>query len=122
MGREYGQATTDTRALTTALNCVSQQRVTIDNSLTQRTAALGSDHHGEDSVDRGADGPDAGWPGDSGQTAISIEGAEDGTRIGDCAAWIGKSFRQVAGSDCSQLLASSLLLPAGFPLSSTMER
>jgi flagellar hook-associated protein 3 FlgL len=33
------QATTDTQALTAALNYVSQQRVTIDNSVTQLTAA-----------------------------------------------------------------------------------
>ena len=33
------QAVTDTGALSTALNYVSQQRVTIDNSITQTTAA-----------------------------------------------------------------------------------
>ena len=33
------QAVNDTEALSTALNYVSQQRVTIDNSITQLTAA-----------------------------------------------------------------------------------
>lgn len=36
------QATSDTQALNTALNYVSQQRVTIDNSMTQLTAASGA--------------------------------------------------------------------------------
>jgi flagellar hook-associated protein 3 FlgL len=36
------QATTDTQALTAALNYVSQQRVTIDNSITQLTAVSGA--------------------------------------------------------------------------------
>ena len=36
------QATQDTQALTAALNTVSQQRVTIDNSMTQLTAASGA--------------------------------------------------------------------------------
>ena len=36
------QATQDTQALTSALNTVSQQRVTIDNSMTQLTAASGA--------------------------------------------------------------------------------
>jgi flagellar hook-associated protein 3 FlgL len=36
------QAATDTQALTTALNYVSQQRVTIDNSITQLGAASGA--------------------------------------------------------------------------------
>ncbi|MGA8743917.1 MAG: sigma factor [Terracidiphilus sp.] len=36
------QATQDTQALTAALNTVSQQRVTIDNSITQLTAASGA--------------------------------------------------------------------------------
>ena len=36
------QATQDTQALTSALNTVSQQRVTIDNSMTQLTAAAGA--------------------------------------------------------------------------------
>jgi flagellar hook-associated protein 3 FlgL len=36
------QAVSDTEALSTALNYVSQQRVTIDNSLTQLTAASGA--------------------------------------------------------------------------------
>ena len=37
-----GQAVSDTEALNTALNFVSQQRVTIDNSITQLTAASGA--------------------------------------------------------------------------------
>jgi len=37
-----GQAANDTAALNTALNYVSQQRVTIDNSITQLTAASGA--------------------------------------------------------------------------------
>jgi flagellar hook-associated protein 3 FlgL len=37
-----GQAVSDTQALSTALNYVSQQRVTIDNSMTQLTAAEGA--------------------------------------------------------------------------------
>jgi flagellar hook-associated protein 3 FlgL len=36
------QAATDTEALNTALACLSQQRVTIDNSITQLTAASGA--------------------------------------------------------------------------------
>ncbi len=37
-----GQAVSDTEALSTALNYVSQQRVTVDNSMTQLTAAEGA--------------------------------------------------------------------------------
>jgi hypothetical protein len=103
-------------ALRTALNSVSQQRVTIDNSLTQLTADSGAITTTKTELT-------------AAQTdlmqadlaTVATLDAGDGTRIGDCAAWIGKSFRQVAGSGCSQLLASSLL-SAGFHLSSTMER
>jgi flagellar hook-associated protein 3 FlgL len=39
---DLAQATQDTEALTAALNTVSQQRVTIDNSMTQLTTAIGA--------------------------------------------------------------------------------
>ena len=54
------QAVSDTEALSTALNYVSQQRVTIDNSITQLTAASGAVTNEQDPVDGRADEPDAG--------------------------------------------------------------
>ena len=55
-----GQAVSDTEALSTALNYVSQQRVTIDNSMTQIN---GGDQRGDertDAVDNRANQSDAG--------------------------------------------------------------
>ncbi len=49
------QAISDTEALSTALSYVSQQRVTIDNSTTQLTAASESSHRRPDPADHRAD-------------------------------------------------------------------
>jgi hypothetical protein len=57
---DTAQAVSDTQALGTALNYVSQQRVTIDNSITQVTAASERRDQRADPVDHRADQPDAG--------------------------------------------------------------
>ena len=48
---DTAQATSDTAALNTALNYVSQQRVTIDNSMTQLSAASGAVTNVEAAID-----------------------------------------------------------------------
>ena len=65
------QAVSDTEALSTALNYVSQQRVTIDNSMTQLTAASGAVTQRADAADGRADQPDAGGHSDGFDAAFA---------------------------------------------------
>ncbi len=82
------QAVSDTEALSTALNYVSQQRVTIDNSMTQLSAASGAVTQRADAVDSGADQPDAGRHADGLHAALAGGDAADGARRRDCAAGV----------------------------------
>ena len=54
------QAVSDTEALSTALNYVSQQRVTIDNSITQLSAASGAVTNEQTQLTAAQTEPDAG--------------------------------------------------------------
>ena len=63
LGNRCRHAVSDTTALSTALNFVSQQRVVVDNSLTRLTAATDAASSEQTQLTRGANEPDAGGRG-----------------------------------------------------------
>jgi len=81
---DTAQAVSDTTALNTALNYVSQQRVTIDNSITQVTAASDAVQRANPANHR-ADRSDAGRCGNCIHTALPGRDPADGPRGCDCA-------------------------------------